>query len=272
MAVSIYLAKVGTLQTAIANFVEDATSTSHVATIPIPAGSVIKSIAMQNREAWACSNAISTGGWTVGAGWAESPDETFTHTPGSTAALSHSFAPTIGRTYYVAVPQLSGTAGALVVNFGGVLDIFPNFDGANDDIVYSAFITATSTAGLSIVPATDYDGVLSEVEVLLGPRLTIGDTADTDGYTTTSTDPNFAGSEYLWSQNLNFSEQIAFGNGAYNADESTVGPTVNNFGTYYVAGSNIIATITNPVPSATAGRTSVVVYYSVPVSMPIVSA
>lgn len=97
--------------------------------------------------------------------------------------------------------------------------------------------------------------------------LTIGDTADPDGYMATSDFLQDAGVEPL---SLLESGSDIDGRGAYfsvpESGLSLVGPTVNNFGFNYVAGSNLIVAIAVATPSATTGRTTVVVYYTVPAS------
>jgi len=159
---SIYLAKVGTLQTARVDFVEDATSVSHTASVPLPAGSVIQDIYIYSRANW------------------------------------------------------------------------------GDDAV----------------------------------TMDIGDTADPNGYLAAfpMDDAEVAAPQVgSWLSNT-FNAAEAYG--AYclaAADRPLVGPTSNNFGWNYVAGSNLIITINVTTPSATTGRTTVVVYYTVPVSIPIVS-
>lgn len=249
----------GFLRTARVDFMEDATSTQMQALVPIPAGSIIQEMSYQNRAAWVSANLITGSGWTLGTGWAESPDEVFTHTPGNTAALTHSGAIVAGRAYIVTVTNASGTDGNVTVSLGGVSFVIDGNDAPN---TLTRILVAVDTTGFAITPTSLYDGVIEEVSVYFGATLAVGDTADPNGYMV---------AQLLDGNSVEFSGCIT--DGAYtNGDGGLIGPTSNNFGWNYVAGSNIIATITNPVPSATAGRTTVVVYYTVPESIPVVSS
>lgn len=163
MANSIYLATVGTLQTARVDFVEDATSVSHTASVPIPAGSVIQGIFVLPRVAWGDASAA--------------------------------------------------------LDVGDTAD--PN-----------GYVAA---------------GLLSYIDAELFATWDVTDFKD-DGV-------GKLGAYYLAPD-----------------DPTIIGPSVNNFGWNYVAGSNLIITVNVATPSATTGRTTVVVYYSVPANMPIVSA
>lgn len=97
--------------------------------------------------------------------------------------------------------------------------------------------------------------------------LKVGDTADDDGY---FTGVNLKDTDLLVGEVLETSSSALWGGkmGAYLvAATGRRGPTSSNFGMSYVAGSNILGTITVVDPTATAGRTDLVVEYSVPTTV-----
>jgi hypothetical protein len=92
--------------------------------------------------------------------------------------------------------------------------------------------------------------------------LTVGDTASANGYFV-STD--LKATDLLVGEVLDTISSSSWGGkeGAYLvAASGRRGPTTNNFGTYYAAGSNIIFSVAK-VGAGTAGRTAVSVTYSV---------
>lgn len=92
--------------------------------------------------------------------------------------------------------------------------------------------------------------------------LTVGDTASTNGYFTAT---NLKATDLLVGEQLRASSSTNWGgvNGAYLVSATgRHGPTSSNFGSKYVAGSNIVATIAVGTPATTAGRTYISVYYS----------
>lgn len=93
--------------------------------------------------------------------------------------------------------------------------------------------------------------------------LKVGDTADDDGY---FINVNLKTTDLLPGEVLSVAGSTAnWGgrNGAYlNATTGQRGPTSSNFGTRYVAGSNILATVTVTTPSVTTGRTYLTVFYA----------
>lgn len=93
--------------------------------------------------------------------------------------------------------------------------------------------------------------------------LDVGDTADPNGY---FANVNVKATDLLAGEVLSVAGSTAnWGgrNGAYLvASTGQRGPTSSNFGTRYIAGSNIIATVTVTTPSVTTGRTYLTVFYA----------
>lgn len=93
--------------------------------------------------------------------------------------------------------------------------------------------------------------------------LDVGDTADPNGYFASV---NLKATDLLAGEVLSVAGSTAnWGgrNGAYLvASTGQRGPTSSNFGTRYIAGSNIIATVTVTTPSVTTGRTYLTVFYA----------
>jgi hypothetical protein len=91
----------------------------------------------------------------------------------------------------------------------------------------------------------------------------LGDTADDDGY---FIGVNLKATDLLPGEVLSIAGGTSnWGgkNGAYlNATTGQRGPAASNFGTYYAAGSNIVATITVTTPAVTTGRTYLTVFYA----------
>lgn len=103
------------------------------------------------------SELLGTAGWTVPAGWTESPDDVFTHTNGGgTNALTHSATITNGLRYQVSWVMTGRTTGSVTVSLGGQASVASVASGSFGP-------TATSTASLTITPTNDFDGVLSVV-------------------------------------------------------------------------------------------------------------
>lgn len=98
---------------------------------------------------------ITSAGWTVTAGWTESPDDTFTHTSGITT-LSHSATVVSGTKYRLSWTVTGRTAGSFTVAIGGQSQATNTATGTLD-------ITASNTSALVITPTTDFDGVISLV-------------------------------------------------------------------------------------------------------------
>lgn len=97
--------------------------------------------------------------------------------------------------------------------------------------------------------------------------LKVGDTADDDGF---FTGVNLKATDLLVGEVLDTTSSTLWGGkeGAYLvAATGRRGPTSSNFGMSYVAGSNILGTITVVDPTATTGRTDLEVSYSVPTTV-----
>lgn len=97
--------------------------------------------------------------------------------------------------------------------------------------------------------------------------LKVGDTADDDGY---FIGVDLKATDALVGEVLDHAHSTLWGGkeGAYLvAASGRRGPTSSNFGMSYVAGSNIIGTVTVTTPGVTVGRTDLVVEYSVPTTV-----
>ena len=95
--------------------------------------------------------------------------------------------------------------------------------------------------------------------------LDIGDTADPDGYITNGAlDYGVVGQGDRDVATYRVADYDSFGSeGVYvdSVGDRLIGPFTNNFGFYYAAGSNIIATVNVGTPSASDGRLLVTVTY-----------
>lgn len=101
------------------------------------------------------SELLTTAGWTVTAGWTESPDDVFAHSNGGgTAALSHSAAIASATRYQISWTVTGRTLGSFTVAAGGQSLAAVTATGAFGP-------TTTSTAGLTITPTNDFDGTIS---------------------------------------------------------------------------------------------------------------
>lgn len=127
--------------------------------------------------------------------------------------------------------------------------------------------TATSHVGTVAIPA---GAVIHDIRVIPQALWTggaavmkVGDTADDDGY---FVGVDLKATDLLVGEVLSSHSSTLWGGkeGAYLvAASGRRGPVANNFGEYYAAGSNIVATITVTTPATTVGRTFLVVSYSV---------
>ncbi len=138
--------------------------------------------------------------------------------------------------------------------------------------------TATGTSHVATI-AIPAGSVIHSIKVI--PRalwgagaavLKVGDTADDDGY---FTGVDLKATDALVGEVLETNNDALWGgkNGAYLvAATGRRGPTSSNFGMSYVAGSNIVGTVTVTTPGSTAGKTELVVEYSIPLAVtPVVS-
>lgn len=118
---------------------------------------------------------LTTSGWTVGAGWAESPDDVFAHSSG-TATLEHSVAITGSTNYVWSLTIASRTAGSVTVSVGGKTH-------SEIEATYTEYTVTTSTDAFVVTPTTDFDGTISlmslkSVSTDCLPTLRIIDTND----------------------------------------------------------------------------------------------
>ena len=99
---------------------------------------------------------LATSG-TIDASWTGTSFATgYTHTAGSTTAITTSIAATNGQ-YYVLQGTFSGiTAGSVTISFGG-----QSYSGLQYNFNFPIAITATSTATLTISPTTDFNGTIT---------------------------------------------------------------------------------------------------------------
>jgi hypothetical protein len=101
------------------------------------------------------SELLTSAGWTVTAGWTESPDDTFAHAAASgTAALTHSATISSATRYQVSWTVTGRTAGSFTVAVGGQSQTTITATGAFGP-------SSTSTAALTVTPTTDFDGTIS---------------------------------------------------------------------------------------------------------------
>ena len=116
---------------------------------------------------------LTSAGWTVGAGWTEAPDDTFTHTgSGGTATLVHSATIANATKYQLTYTITGRTAGTVTITFGG------QTSGA---VLASGAIgpTTSSTEAFTVTPTTEFDGVcVFSLKAITGgstPRLVVKD-------------------------------------------------------------------------------------------------
>jgi len=100
---------------------------------------------------------LTSAGWTVNAGWTESPDDTFAHSSG-TDTLVHSATITNATKYQISWTVTGRTAGSFTVAVGGQSTL-------GQDSTGSFGPTAGSTAAFTITPTADFNGVLSLVSL-----------------------------------------------------------------------------------------------------------
>ena len=159
-----------------------------------------------------------------------------------------------------------GTAGNSIVS-----PVITGSAGTGYPIVKQVLFTedatsVTHTATIPIPAGAELIDIIVDAQALWtdsSATLKIGDTADDDGY--------FIGVELdatdlLVGEQLRMSHSTLWGGkeGAYLVSATgRRGPTSSNFGGRYVAGSNILATVSVSTPSGTAGRTWVTVIYAV---------
>lgn len=134
-------------------------------------------------------------------------------------------------------------------------------------VTFTEDATSTSHVGTVPIPAGAW---LHNIQVLSSVLWTggtaamdVGDTADPNGYFAAI---NLKATDLLVGEVLDTSPSTSWGGkeGAYLvAATGRRGPTATNFAKYYAAGSNIIGTVTVGTPATTAGRTFMLVTYSI---------
>jgi hypothetical protein len=97
---------------------------------------------------------LTSAGWTVNTGWTESPDDTFAHTSG-TDTLTHSATITASNRYRLEWTITGRTSGTLTFLLGSLSSP------TNITASGSYYFFTLSTASFSIIPSTDFNGVLS---------------------------------------------------------------------------------------------------------------
>lgn len=110
---------------------------------------------------------LTAEGWTVGAGWTESPAGTFTHTSGGgTAPLTHSATIENATRYSMCFSRSSLPTGACTLSLGGC---------AGDIADFAVFgPTTVSTAGVSFTPTDNYNGTISSASLPLSLKKVTG--------------------------------------------------------------------------------------------------
>ena len=103
------------------------------------------------------SELLTSAGWTVNAGWTESPDDTFAHSSG-VGTLTHSAGIGSGNTYKVSLTITGRTVGSVTITVGG-----QSF--ASISATGTFWPTTISTAAFTITPTTDFNGTLSLVSL-----------------------------------------------------------------------------------------------------------
>lgn len=103
------------------------------------------------------SELLTSAGWTVNAGWTESPDDVFVHTSG-TGTLTHSASITSGWKLQIAWTITGRTAGSVTIAVGGQ-------SVAGQTATNTFGPTATATTAFTITPTTDFNGTISAVSL-----------------------------------------------------------------------------------------------------------
>lgn len=135
-------------------------------------------------------------------------------------------------------------------------------------VTFTEDATSTTHTGSVILPAGAW---LHNIQVLSSVLWTggtatmkVGDTADDDGY---FVGIDLKATDLLVGEVLDTTPSTSWGGkeGAYLvAASGRRGPTASNFAKYYAAGSTITGVVTVGTPATTAGRTFMVVTYSMP--------
>lgn len=125
------------------------------------------------------SELLTSAGWTVTAGWTESPNDVFTHTVGTTT-ISHSA--TIANTtkHQISWTVASRTTGSFTISVGGVSLAAVTATGSWGP-------TTASTAAFTITPTTDFNGAISltslkQITAISNPVINLLDSAGASRY------------------------------------------------------------------------------------------
>ena len=112
---------------------------------------------------------LTSAGWTVTTGWAESPDDTFAHSSG-TDTLTHSATIANATKYQLAYTIIGRTAGTITITVGGASTGAVSATGAFGP-------TTSSTAAFTVTPTTDFNGTcvfsLKTITGVSTPRLVV---------------------------------------------------------------------------------------------------
>lgn len=105
------------------------------------------------------SELLTTDGWTVGSGWSESPDDTFTHTSG-TSTLSHNATISGSGKYWLTFFIENETAGSLSISLGG-----KTVSGITSFSDFIIGFVASNTDFLTITPTDDFNGKIYSISL-----------------------------------------------------------------------------------------------------------
>lgn len=190
---------------------------------------------------------VSNNTWILATSNESAASPTITGTVGGSASYS---TPTL-TSPVITAPSGSGSTGLLITKSGVLTEL-------TGTATYSVTIPVPAGAliqSIRVVPQALWTAATSA-------ELIVGDTADPDGYFTTT---NLKATDLVVGEVLDTVNSGLWGGveGAYLvAATGQRGPTTDNFGPYYVAGSNIVFAAAK-VGAGTAGRTLCSVTYSI---------
>lgn len=142
-----------------ANYLSATVGSTGEATLAATGGTITLQGVAATDSATLGSELLTTGGWTVTAGWTESPDDVFTHANGGgTTTLSNSASISSATKYQISWTITGRTAGSVAIAVGGQSLSSQNATGSFGP-------TTTSTAAFTITPTNDFDGALSLVSL-----------------------------------------------------------------------------------------------------------
>jgi hypothetical protein len=97
------------------------------------------------------SELLTSTNWTT-TGWTGDFTNGFTHTPGNTNVLSHTFTPTITTLYIVEWTITNRTAGSVNISLGGIGTVITGTSRSG--------LRAETNANLTVTPSSDFDGTI----------------------------------------------------------------------------------------------------------------